>query len=184
MSDVREPDGRQAVSRRRVLRAVTPAVATLLAGCGFQPFDEPGPVPAGQLFIENRTNFSKLIALTVSVQGQDDGPLINQEYRIPEWHALEFDGVLETQRTYDIRAYQPNARGRGREQLVLSIDPCDQNDASGEMDVTILASSNGPDILTYDCDEVYAKTQSLTYADPAQYETQTITSTIAPPTDS
>lgn len=181
MSPDREPAGRPAASRRRVLRAVAPAAAVWLAGCGFQPFDVEGPVPAGRLFVENRTNFPKEIALSIAEGGRGGDPVIDQVYQFPEWHALQFDGVLEAGRTYDVRAYQPEARGSGQEQLLLTVETCGDEDAAGQMDVSILASSNGPDILTYGCDQPYAKTQSLTYVDPSAYATGRTPPTIPSP---
>lgn len=182
MSGIQDPTIKPAVSRRRVLRAVTIAGATVLSGCASNPFSE--PAPTGQLFVENRTNFRKLIALSVTDDTQNGNPIINHEYRIPAWHALQFEGVLEAGHTYDIRAFQPNARGRGDERLVLSVESCEEGDQSGQMDVSILASSNGPDVLTYGCDEPYNEVQSLTYVDPSEYEIQPITGTIPTPTPS
>lgn len=164
------------------MQAVSLAAATVLSGCASNPFSE--PAPSGQLFVENRTNFPKRIALSVTDNTQNDDQIINHEYRIPAWHALQFEDILESGHTYDIRAFQPNARGRGDERLVLSVEPCEDGDQAGQMDVSILASSNGPDVLTYGCDEQYNQVQSLTYVEPSEYETQPITGTIPTPTPS
>lgn len=165
------PDGAN-VSRRRLVQASGSVVGTSLAGCLSDLFSE--PVPAGQLFVENRTNFPKLIALLVTNDTQNGDALINGEYRIPEWHALQFEGVLESEHGYDIRAYQPEARGSGRERLALDIQTCEADDPATQFEVSILASSNGPDILAYGCDETYNQVQSLTYVDPSEYRTTAI----------
>lgn len=171
------------VSRRRLVQASVAMIgATNSAGCLSNPFSE--PVPAGHIFVENRTNFSKLIALSVTEDNQNGERLINAEYRIPEWHALQFQGVLEPGRAYDIRAYQPDARGTGRKLVVLDIQTCEADDPTSQFEVSILASSNGPDILVHGCDQGYNQVQSLTYVDPSEYRTNAITGTIPSPTSS
>lgn len=184
MATYRENTGRYTLSRRRVLQAVTAAGAGGLSGCGFEPFDRQGPVPSGRLFVENRTGFPRQIALSVTDDAQNGNRIVHHEYHIPEWHALEFEEVLEPGRIYDIRAFQPNVPEGGREKLVLEVETCTSGDPADQMDVSILASASGPDIISYNCDEVYAKTQSLTYVDAAEYETGAITGTIPSPTPS
>lgn len=172
------------ISRRRLLLAVTTAAASALPGCAFRPFDEGGPVPSGRLFVENRTNFPRVIALSVTDDTRDGSRVMHDEYRVPEWHALQFGDVLEPEHTYDIRAFQPDAGGGGPDRLGVTVEPCETADPADQMDVVVLASADGPDILTYDCDEAYAKTQSLTYVDPTAYRTERITGTIPSPTPS
>lgn len=182
MSRIPENADEPRVPRRRVVQASAAAVGTITAGCLSNPLSE--PVPAGRLFVENRTDFPKLIALSVTDDTRNGDRLIHDEYRFPEWHALQFDDVLEPEHSYDIRAYQPNARGTGREQLALDVETCPTDGSAGQFDVSILASSNGPDILTYGCDETYRQVQSLTYVDPSEYRTGAITGTIPSPTPS
>ncbi len=181
MSHRRPPAAEGPCSRRRVLRAATLAAATALAGCPVGPFGGP-PDPAGGLFVENRTESAKRIQL--SVTGPDGDRLVHDEYRVPAEHALQFQGVLEPRRTYDIRAYQPDAPETANEHLVLEVETCDEADPAGRMDVVILAGSNGPDILTFGCDSSYGETGYLTYVDPAEHELGEITGTVPTPTPS
>lgn len=170
------------LSRRRVVQGVAMTATTLLSGCAFNPLEQ-GP-PPGQLFVENRTNSAKRIALSVSNTGTPGDPRIHNEYRIPEESAIQFDGVFEPQQTYDIRAFQPNAPAGAREHLVVLVETCEQGSPSSTMDVVILASSNGPDVLTFGCDRPYSPPDYLTLADPSQFEIASVDGTLAPPTTS
>lgn len=174
--------GDSVVVRRRVLQASTPAAVTVLAGCVSGIFSE--PELAGRLFVENRSAFTRRIALSVTDVTQGANELIHTWYRIPEWHALQFEDLLEPGRSYDIRAFQPDIPERNQARLVLNIETCESGESAGQMDVSILASASGPDLITYDCDEPYQYAQSLTYVDPSEYEAEAITRTIPSPTAS
>lgn len=183
MTRPRPPAAEQPCSRRRALQAATLATVTALAGCPAGPFGS-GSDPAGGLFVENRTESAKRIQLSVTEGGSNGDRLVHHEYRVPAEHALQFQGVLEPQRTYDIRAYQPDVPATANEHLVLEVGTCEEADESGRMDVVILAGSNGPDILAFGCDSSYGETEYLTYVDPAAHETGTLTDPVPTPTPS
>lgn len=181
MCPAREAPAGRALSRRRALRVATLAAGTALAGCAVGPFGS-GPDPAGGLFVENRTESPKRIQLSVTEGGPDGDRVVHHAYRIPGEHALQFRDVLEPGRTYDVRAYQPGAPPPANEHLVLRVETCAAADPAGEMDVVVLAGANGPDILTFGCDSPYAGTDYLTYVDPSEHVTGTLTGTVPTPT--
>lgn len=181
MSSPRETAAGPAASRRRALRAATMAAATLLSGCALGPSGGRRGSD-GQLYLENRTESPKRIQLSVTEGPPDGSRLVHSEYRIPAEHGLQFDAVFEPGRTYDVRAYQPGVPGRTNEHLVFDVQTCGQADPSGKVDVVVLASASGPDLLTFGCDKAYAETEYLTYVDPSEYETGTLTGPIPTPT--
>lgn len=165
-------------SRRRVLGFVGMASVTFLSGCGLEDAVFGEDVPGGHLFVRNQRDDEERVLLSVTDTTDGSDRIVNAEYRIPPSHILQFEEVLESGNTYDIRALQPNIAGDGKEHLSLTVDTCEEGDPSDKLDVTILVSSNGPDIIAYECDRVYSRNPDLTYVDPSEYLIETITGTI------
>lgn len=165
------------ISRRYVLGTAT-MVASALAGCGFGR-----EVEGGHLFIENRRGESERVEISVT-ETESSEQLVHNEYEIPEFHAIQYEEILEPNSVYEIRASQPEVRGAGHNRLNIEITSCQEGDPSDRLDVSVLVGSNGPDIIVYDCDRVYEKQEDLTYEDPSEYEVGTLTGPVDTPTES
>lgn len=165
-------------SRRSVLGTATMAAATL-AGCGFSR-----QVAGGHLFVENRSGGTERIELSVTEVDQDGERLVDHAFEIPESHAIQYDDLLQPDTTYDVRAFQPAVPEAGRAHLGVEVQSCEEGDPSDTLDVTVLVSSNGPDITIFDCDRAYQKTEGMTYEEPSDYRVATLTETIGTPTPS
>lgn len=163
-------------SRRAVLRGTTAAAAGLLAGCSSGPTGS-----TGHLFVENRSEELHRIALTVDETGDGGGRPVNGLYRVPAGIALQFEGVLEGGTEYRVRALQPDARGPERlEDLSVRPTTCTDDDPADRMDISVLTSSDGPDIVVFECDRTYRFLDGLEYVDPSDHRVRTVTGTISP----
>lgn len=162
-------------SRRAVLGGVTTTATALLAGCTAGRTESDG-----HLFVENRTEEQRRIALTVDETGNDGSRPVNGLYRVPESVALQFRSVLEPGATYRLRASQPDARGPERlETLSITPTTCDEGDAAERTDVSVIASPDGPDVIVFECDRTYRFLDELEYVDPSEYLVRTVTGTIS-----
>lgn len=160
------------VSRRTVLGTL-PTATTLLSGCVFG-----GSVPGGHLFLENRLDRTAEVALSVTERTNGGERILHHRYDVPARHAVQFDGILESGNDYEIRALQPAVPDVYGERLAITVEACDPGDPSEKLDVAILATTSGLDIVTYDCDRDYGKADELTYVDPAEVSKERLTEEI------
>lgn len=164
-------------SRRRLLAIAPTTAATLLAGCISDDSDG-----GGHLYAANNTDEPHRIALTVEETSNGTQSIVDGVYRVPPETALRFEGVLDSGARYDIRARQPDVPATGIATLSVEVETCEQGDPSSSMTVRILAGNNGPDIVTYDCDEKFEERDGVEYVDPSEHEIGTVTETIPTPT--
>lgn len=162
------------LSRRSLLGGLTTAAVGLLAGCTSSQ-----EVSTGHLFVENRSEEPRRIAVQVTGEGDDGNQLVNDLYRVPGEIALQFEGVLESGTEYLIRAVQPDALGPERiEQLSITAQTCADDDSADKIDVSIIASSDSPDIIVFECDRTYRYLDDIEYVDPSEYRIRAVTETI------
>lgn len=166
-------------SRRRFLGSTAAATGMLLSGCFFGE-----RIPGGHIFVENRMGGVERLALSVTETTNGSERLVHHVFRVPDSHAIEFDDVLASGNSYEIRARQFDVPEAGIARLGIDVDACDEGDPGEKLDVSILVSSNGPDIITYDCDEPYQKNEELTYVSRSEHEVGTVTGTVPSPTPS
>lgn len=165
------------LSRRHVLGTAT-MIVPALGGCSFDR-----DVTGGHLFLENRRGESERVEFSVT-ETESGERLVHHEYEIPGSHAIQYIDLLQPDSTYEIRVFQPEVRGAGRKRLGIEVDSCQESDPSEKLDVSVLVSSNGPDITVYDCDRAYQRHGSMTYEDPSEYEVGTLTGPVDTPTES
>lgn len=166
-------------SRRRFLGTTAVTTGALLSGCLFGE-----RIPGGHIFVENRMGGTERLALSVTETTDGSERIVHHVFEVPDSHALEFDDVLESGNTYEIRARQFDVPEAGLARLGLDVDTCDEGDPAEKLDVSILVSSNGPDIVTYGCDDPYQKNEELTYVERTDHEVGTVTGTVPTPTPS
>lgn len=154
-------------SRRHVLKFVGAASVTLLPGCAVQEA-LPGEDPTGHLYVRNRMDEDQRVAITVTDTSNGER-ILDAKYRIPPEHVLHFTEVLASGNTYAIQVLQPDIEGAGEGQLSVTAETCQEGDPSEKMDVAVLITTHGPDIIPYDCDEAYDRDADLTYVEPAEY---------------
>lgn len=118
------------------------------------------------------------MALSVTATSNGGQSVVDGVYRIPERTALQFEGVLESGTQYDVRARQPDVPEGAVATLGVDVETCEQGDPAGEMAVRIIAGNNGPDIVTYGCDEVFERSDEIQYVDPGEVKVGTVTDTI------
>lgn len=167
------------LSRRRLLGITTANAATLLAGCF-----SGAPDGGGHLYVANNTDERHRIALSVAETSNGSGSIVDGVYRVPERTTLTFEHVLESGSSYEIRARQPDVPEGAIATLDIEVEPCEQGDPSSRRDVRILAGNNGPDIVTYDCDETFEELDGIEYVDPSEHQIGTVTETIPTATPS
>lgn len=161
------------LSRRTVLRGIAPTAAGLLAGCSSGP-----TASSGHLFVENRSDGPQRIALTVDETGDEGSGPVNGLYRVPPGTALQFQGVLEPETEYRVRALQPDARGPERlEDISVTHTTCTDDDPADRMDISVVVSSDGPDVVVFECDRTYRFLDELEYVDPSEHRVRTLTGT-------
>lgn len=175
------PRSPSSLSRRRAIATASATATALLAGCQALPFGE--TVPTGHLFVENQEDEPFEIAVSV-IRRSDGEPIVQALYRVPGSHVLQFEDVLDTGNSYTLRTNQPAIERQGPTSLSVTVETCQPDDPAGKTDVGILASSNGAEIVVYDCENAYTRTGDLTYVDPSQYEVRELDEPIASPTPS
>lgn len=153
--------------------------AALLTGCSSE--DSGG---GGHLYVANSTSESHRVALSVDRTSNGGESIVDGVYRIPPATALQFEGVLESGERYELRARQPDVPEAGIATLGVDVETCEQGDQSRQMAIRILAGNNGPDIVTYGCDEAFDRNDEFEYVDPSEYRIGTATETISTATPS
>lgn len=157
--------------RRAVLRSSAAVGVLSLAGCAL---DNPD-VAGGHLFVENTLPAEYRVVLTVTQGADRDGEaVVDDVYRVPADHALQFEGVLEAGTTYTVTAYRPRAESEDR--VTVTVPPCENEDAEGR-DVSVRVRDDGTGIIPWGCaNEEYTRLE-LEYVDPSGYtveETETM----------
>lgn len=152
-------------SRRTVLRTGLTVAAGSLAGC---VFGEPD-VEGGHLYVENTVSEDVTVDLTVA-QGSDlEGEVVvDERYRLPQGHALQFEGVLERGQTYTIGARRPVSN---REDSVqVTVRPCEGDPETGR-DVSVRVRPDAMGVIPWGCSEEYER-RELEYVSPEDYESE------------
>lgn len=164
-------------SRRDVLRWGSVAAVTTLAGC---QGDDSGP-PPGHIYAENGSGEDRELLLVVAEE-TDDGLdyTVQGRYRVPEGHAIQFEGVLEPDVTHVVRAALPGSPPVDR--ISSTVTRC-SGSPSQERVVSIVLQPDGLGIITRGCEEEYSE-RDLEYVAAADRQIETIdTKLTATPND-
>lgn len=124
---------------------------TTLAGC---QWDNP-ETAAGHIYVENSSGEEHRLALVVAEGSEGTSEFeIQAWYRIPEGHALEFEGVLESDQTHVVRAQLSGSPPEDR--VTATIDQCSGSQES-ERVVSVDVQPDGLGIIPRDCEESYTQ---------------------------
>lgn len=144
----------------------TVAVTGALAGCAL---DNP-TVSGNHLFIENRDTTAHTVAISVRETSNGRETVLQDRYRIPGEHALQFEGVLESGADYQIDVEQTQADIEPQQDdLDVGIQTCGEDDSADRMDVSVILDGSGPGFVTWPCNQTYTYRERLTYEDPDAY---------------
>lgn len=158
------------VSRRDVLRASGLTAATALGGCLLENQE----TEAGHLYVENTSGEERRVALLVVPEGEDaEAAAVDGWYRVPDSHALEFEGVIEPDQAYSVRAALPDAPPEDR--VAVTVDPCEDG---GDRIVSVRTRPDGVGVIPFGCEESYTE-RELEYVDASDYRDGDVEGTVA-----
>lgn len=150
-----------------MLRASGAVAATTIGGClSFESEAAPG-----HIYVENGSGEEQQLDVVIAERSDETLEFETQaRYRIPEGHALEFNGVLEPDITHELRVKRPDAPVQDRRSA--TIDPCSGN-PSGERVVSVTVQVDGLGIITRGCEESYEE-RNLEYVAASDHVVRSI----------
>ncbi|QLH80123.1 hypothetical protein [Halosimplex pelagicum] len=184
-----------AISRRELLAATGLAATGGLGGCLLR---QSGP-GTGHIYVENTDDTTHRVALWVASRSDDgdgtpggaDGatgtgegtetadPLVAAWYRVPAGDAVEFQEVIESGATYEVRAALPDAPPSDR--VTGVVGPC-SGDPAGERVVSVRTRPDGLGIIPWGCEESYTK-GDMNYVDAEERRLEPVEGTVAAPSE-
>ncbi|MDS0294331.1 hypothetical protein [Halogeometricum luteum] len=144
----------------------TVAVTGALAGCAL----DNETVSGNHIFIENRDTTAHTVTISVREASGGRETVLQNRYRVPSQHALQFEGVLQSGTGYQIDVEQTRADVEPQQDgLDVGIQTCSEGDSSARMDVSVILDESGPGFVTWPCNRTYTYRERLTYEDPGAY---------------
>lgn len=164
------------LSRRNVIRTGLIVTSGTLCGC---TLDNP-EVSGNHLFIENRDTGAHTVTISVRETENNSEVVIQNQYRVPGQHVLQFEEVLQSETSYEINVRMTRVDASSQEDdLEVELETCSEEDPAERMDISVVLDSSGPGFVTWPCNETYVYRERLTYVAPEEYVATTETTTVS-----